>query len=101
MEEILEESQNIPLEFHSTSAKNGHFGSSMDYIAAEHRVIRRTWGARRRCYGLLPPKVILPTVEYMDIPENITTEEEIRKYLHYHRRQWVKVPQETAHQPRT
>lgn len=100
MDKIWEGNCNITLDFHSTSAKNGHFGSSTDYIAEEHRVVRRTWGARRRFYDLLPPKVIPPTAEYMDIPEDITTEEAIRDYIHYHRGQWVPMPQEIAHQPR-
>ena len=100
MEEICENNGDITLDFHSTSAKIGHFGSSTDYIAAAHRVVRRTWGTRRRFYDLLPPKVLPPTAEYMDIPEDITTEAEIRDYLHYHRGQWVKLPQEPVHQPR-
>lgn len=100
MEEIGEERQNIPLEFHSTSAKNGHFGSSMDYIAAEHRVIRRTWGARRRFYDLLPPKMLPTTIEYMDIPEEITSEREIRAYLRSYRGQWTLLSREVPVIPR-
>ena len=90
MDEIFEENLDIQLDFHSVSAKQGHFGSSTTYIAAEHRVERRTWGARKRFWGLLPPKQVPPTVEYLEIPENITTEEEIVDYVEKHRGHWIR-----------
>ena len=41
---------------------------------------------------------MLPTtIEYMDIPEEITSEKEIRKYLRTHHGQWVKLPPEMPH----
>ncbi|MBQ6719457.1 MAG: CPBP family intramembrane metalloprotease [Oscillospiraceae bacterium] len=100
MDEMQERDCNITLDFHSKSAKNGHFGSSTDYIAAEHRVVRRTWGARRRFYDLLPPKMLPTTIEYMDIPEEITSEREIRAYLRSHRGQWTLLSREVPVIPR-
>ena len=90
MDEILQENENIQLDFHSVSAKQGHFGSSTTYIAAEHRVERKTWGARKRLWGLLPPKQIPPTVEYLTIPEHITKEEEIAAYVETHKSHWIR-----------
>ncbi len=77
------------LSHHSVSAKQGHFGSSTEYLAAERRVVYRTWGARRRLWGLLPPRQIPPTVLYLDIPEEITTEDALWDYVKNQKSNWL------------
>ena len=79
----------VCLDFHSVSAKQGHFGSSTEYIAAEHRVIHKRWGARRRCFGLLPPKPMKYKPEYLDVPGWITTEEALLDYVVRNRKGWL------------
>jgi hypothetical protein len=81
---------NISLDFHSVQAKQGHFGSSTDFIAAERRVVRRKWGARRRFWDLLPPKVLPTEIEYLDIPDWVTTEDDLWDYVHRHHPGWVR-----------
>lgn len=82
--------EDILLSFHSVSAKQGHFGSRTEYIAAEHRVLYKTWGVKRRLFGLLPPKEIPPTVDCLDIPEDITTEEDLLEYVRLHAPYWLR-----------
>ncbi len=81
--------ENIQLSFHSVSAKQGHFGTSTEYIAAKHRVVYRKWGAKRRLFGLLPPKQIPREIQYLDIPEEITTEEALRAYVRKQKPSWI------------
>lgn len=82
--------EDISMDFQSIQAKQGHFGCSTDYIAAEHRVVHRTWGARRRFWDLLPPKQLPATHEYLDIPESVTTEEALWEYVRRNRPGWVR-----------
>lgn len=91
-EEYDEESvlldRDLQLDFHSIAAKQGHFGSSIDYIAAKRRVVYKRWGARRRFFGLIPPKVLKYEPEYLDVPEWIKTEEQLLDYIDRERRGW-------------
>jgi len=80
---------NIHLDFHSVSGKQGHFGCSTEYIASERRVVHKRWGARRRFFGLLPPKIIGYEPEYLDVPERIATEEQLMDYIDQERVGWL------------
>ena len=80
----------IQMDFHSIHAKQGHFGSSTDYIAARRQVVHRSWGARRRLWGLLPPKAVPPTEDCLDIPDYIKTEDELWDYVRQNRPFWVR-----------
>ena len=82
--------RDIQMDFHSIHAKQGHFGSRTDYIAARRQVVHRSWGARRRLWGLLPPKAVPPTEDCLDIPEHIKTEEELWDYVLQKRPFWVR-----------
>lgn len=82
-------SRDILLSWKSTSGKSGHFRTETKYIAAERRVARVTTGAVRRLWGLLPPRVVEPKPEYLEIPEGITTEEELRAFVKKERRLWM------------
>lgn len=90
MEFKSERYTDIQLSFHSISAKQGHFGSSTDYIAAKHQVVYSTWGAKRRLFGLLPPKQLPRKTEVLDIPEDITTEDALRDYVKKHKPYWLR-----------
>lgn len=81
--------EDIHLDFHSVSARNGHFGSSTTYIASERRVVHKRWGARRRFFGLLPPKAIRYEPEYLKVPEWIATEEQLLDYVALERSGWL------------
>lgn len=89
METSPELSRDISMDFHSVHAKQGHFGSSTDYIASQRRVVHRRWGARRRLWDLIPPKQIPPVEEYLDIPDQIRTEDDLWEYVRRSRPGWV------------
>ena len=90
MDHTTQLQEDILLSFHSISAKQGHFGTSTEYIAAEHRVVYRKWGAKRRLFGLLPPRQIPKTAETLDIPPEITGEAELREYVRRNRPGWMR-----------
>lgn len=90
MECVSELREDIQLSYHSVSAKQGHFGTCTKYIAAEHRVVFQKWGAMRRLFGLLPPKQIPQTVESLDIPVEVTGEDDIREYVQKHKPGWLR-----------
>ena len=90
MEKYPELSRDIMMDFNSIQAKQGHFGSSTDYIAAERRVIHRTWGARRRLWDLIPPRQLPPTEEYLDIPRWVTTEDALWDYVRQQKPGWIR-----------
>ena len=81
--------QNIQLSFHSISAKQGHFHTVTEYIASEHKVEYRTWGAKQRAFGLLPPKTT-QSRSVLDIPDEITTEAALRNYVRAHKPYWLR-----------
>lgn len=81
--------QDRMLDWHSVSAKQGHFGSSTEYIAAERKVVYKRWGARRRLFGLLPPKAIVHEPAYLDVPAWITTEEQLLQFVDQERKGWL------------
>lgn len=85
----MELSRDIFMDNHSIHAKQGHFGSSTQFLAAERRVVHRSWGARRRLWDLLPPKALPEQVSYLDIPEAVTTEKALWDYVCRHRPGWV------------
>lgn len=89
MERVSELREDVQLSYHSVSAKQGHFGTSTDYIAAEHRVVYRKWGAKRRLFGLLPPRQLPLEKEVLNIPEEITTEDALREYVQQHKPCWL------------
>lgn len=90
MERVSELREDIQLSFRSVSAKQGHFGTSTKYIAAEHRVVFQKWGAMRRLFGLLPPRQLKPEKEVLNIPEEITTEAALREYVRQHKPGWLR-----------
>ena len=90
MELTRELKEDIQLSFHSISAKQGHFGTSTNYIAAEHKVVYRKWGARRRLFHLLPPRKLPLETETLDIPEEITTEDALWDYVQTHKPYWLR-----------
>lgn len=90
MELTRELKEDIQLSFHSISAKQRHFGTSTNYIAAEHKVVYRKWGARRRLFHLLPPRKLPLETETLDIPEEITTEDALWDYVQTHKPYWLR-----------
>ena len=89
MEHALELTEDIQLSFRSVSAKQGHFGTSTNDVASEHRVVYRKWGARRRFFGILPPKQLPREEQCLPIPEEITTETELWDYVKKHKPHWL------------
>ena len=81
--------RNLSLDFNSIAAKQGHFGSSTDYIAAERKVVHKRWGARRRFFDLIPPKILKYEPEYLDVPAWIQTEEQLLDYIERERSGWI------------
>ena len=79
----------MTLDWRSISARQGHFGASTDYIASKRQVEHRTWGAKRRFFGLLPPKSIGTGPEYLDVPEDITTEAALIRFVKRERPGWI------------
>lgn len=88
IEEISE--GEILLSWKSTSGKQGHFREETLWLPAERRVIRRTTGAVRRLWGLLPPKAIAPKTEILELPEGTATEQQVLAYVQKHRRGWIR-----------
>ena len=82
-------SGDIMLSWKSTSGKRGHFMTQTLYLAKTHRVVHRTTGAVRRLWGLLPPKRVEHSPEYLKLPREVTTEEEIRAYVRQHKKFWL------------
>lgn len=80
--------EDLSLDFHSVSARQGHFGCSTHYIAAQRKVVHKRWGARRRFFGLLPPKALQYEPEYLTVPQWITTEEQLLEYIDRERPGW-------------
>lgn len=91
-EEIVSLNDDLHLDFHSISAKQGHFGCSTQYIASERKVVHKRWGARRRFFDLLPPKAIRHEPEYLAVPQWITTEEQLLEYIDRERPGWYMSP---------
>ena len=90
VEEIVEGlDHDILLSWKSTSGKRGHFRTETVYIASERSVINRTMGSVRRLWGLLPPKRVKTRMEYFQIPEDITTVDQLRTYVAKHKRHWL------------
>lgn len=87
-EGYLEEDRMLAWE--SISAKQGHFGSSTEYIAARRKVVHKVWGAKRRLLGLLPPKAIEQGPAYLDVPEWVVTEEQLLAFVDQQRPGWLR-----------
>lgn len=82
-------SEDILLSWKSTSGKQGHFLTQTLYQAETHRVVHQTTGTVRRLWGLLPPKQVEHSPEYLELPRDIATEEEIRAYVRQHKKHWL------------
>ena len=69
--------------------KNAHLGRETEFLAEKRIVVHKTWGSRKRLWGILPNKVLPSTREVLEIPHHITTEKELRSYVKKHRRSWL------------
>lgn len=83
-------SQDMMLNFKSIHGRNAHLGQSTEYLAQERIVVFKTWGSRKRLWGLLPNKRYPSTRDVLEIPDDITTEQELRRFVKKHRRSWIK-----------
>ena len=82
-------SQDMTLDFKSIHGRNAHLGRETEFLAEKRIVVHKTWGSRKRLWGLLPNKVLPSTREVLEIPLHITTEKELRSYMKKHRRSWL------------
>ena len=83
--------EDILLHFRSTQGKGVRIHERKEYLAGERRVVSQVEIARRRMWGLLPMKVTR-SCRVMDIPEDITTREELERYIRNNRDQWRNEP---------
>lgn len=77
------------LDYKSIHGKNAHLGRETEFLAEKRIVVHKTWGSRKRLWGILPNKVLPSTREVLEIPLHITTEKELRSYVKKHRRSWL------------
>lgn len=82
-------SQDMTLDFKSIHGRNAHLGRETEFLAEKRIVVHKTWGSRKRLWGILPNKVLPSTREVLEIPLHITTEKELRSYVKKHRRSWL------------
>lgn len=85
MAEATQLQQNILLFRKNTHGKNVRIHEWTEYLADRRVVVHYRQYMRRRLWGLLPMEVRKTQSEPLPIPEEITTEAQLRQFLEEHR----------------
>ena len=81
--------QNLLLSDHRTYGKKSHIHETTQYRFSDHTVVHVYRSVRRRLWGLLPPKVTKER-RVLQIPDEITTEEQLLRFVRSGHRHWLR-----------
>ena len=71
--------QDILLDYHNVHGKNVRIHENLEYRAKDHTLVRTGRSTRLRLGGLLPPEE-RESVSELPVPEEITTESQLREF---------------------
>lgn len=82
-------SQDMLLSCHNIHGRKTRIHEKTEYLAKKRLVVYSSRWTTLRLWGLLPPKTG-STRDCLKIPEEITSEQELIRYVKQHRRGWLR-----------